>query len=157
MNLLKQPLLAGNSGSGRNPKVKNEDWGGRGGGCDTLAVWMEKKHPRVKSTSSSSRPRLLLGSIAPLLHLYSPPSLSLSLPLPLSLSPSLSRSLSPSVCASRSPYHLHIKFSLKQARLAEQEARCCQRKVQIHSENKPTSEHEIRKMDLALSSSSSEL
>ena len=153
MNLLKQPLLAGNSGSGRNPKVKNEDWGGRGGGCDTLAVWMEKKHPRVKSTSSSSRPRLLLGSIAPLLHLYSPPSILKSL----SLSLSLSRSLSLSGCVSTSLYHLHIKFSLKQDRLAEQEARCCQRKVQIHSENKPTSEHEIRKMDLALSSSSSEL
>lgn len=72
MNLLKQPLLAGDSGSGRIRKVAAEDQREarryeeeqeEEEVCDAQTVRDEHKHPGVKSTSSTSEMRLMLFSI----------------------------------------------------------------------------------------------
>lgn len=73
MNLLKQPLLAGDSGSGRIRKVAAEDQREarryeeeqeeEEEVCDAQTLRDEHKHPGVKSTSSNSEMRLMLFSI----------------------------------------------------------------------------------------------
>lgn len=71
MNLLKQPLLAGDSGSRRIRKVAAEDQREarryeeeqEEEVCDAQTVRDEHKHPGVKSTSSTSEMRLMLFSI----------------------------------------------------------------------------------------------
>lgn len=72
MNLLKQPLLAGDSGSGRIRKVTAKDQREarryeeeqEEEVCDAQTVRDEHKHPGVKSTSSTSEMRLMLFSIS---------------------------------------------------------------------------------------------
>lgn len=146
MNLLKQPLLAGDSGSGRIRKVKDEDRREEGVMFLMLRQWGRRKDDRIKKHKhhpAERRDSCWAPSLC--ISLYPPPSLC--------------------VCFCSSLYHLSIKFNFKPAARARGFVRkttteYCNGGMLCNPDSlrkQAASEHGIREIESMLSCSSSEL